>query len=279
MRRFTILVLGVLAVSCGLARAQLVLPGSPVANPPAASPPAPVPPGAVAPAATPSARKTERLTADFVSPTSAVAGRTLRLNGAQGQLILSGRGKDLRIDKLSLAGEVISEPARKCLIDIVGDAPIETRSLGRPDGLERYEAQVPACVFTFDVLEGAVLVPAQGAACVFQAADCQASPGGLWGPDASAPADDSKALARQRSRAEAAAGRALHAIQARLKGRPEADDVVHEDGDWAAHQEDICRGYAQEALSGFCASRMAQARAALLRARFDALDRKPPAQD
>src|SRR5271163_3019254 len=101
MRRFTILVLGVLAVSCGLARAQLVLPGSPVANPPVAAPPAPIPSGAVAPAAAPSARKTERLTADFVSPTSAVAGRTLRLNGAQGQLILSGRGKDLRIDKLS----------------------------------------------------------------------------------------------------------------------------------------------------------------------------------
>jgi hypothetical protein len=278
MRRFPTLVLGVLAISCGLARAQLVLPGSPAAAP-AATPSAPVPPAAIPPAAAPSARKMEKPPADFASPTSAVAGRTLRLNGTQGQLIFSERGKDLRIDKLSLAGEVISEPSRKCLIDIVGEVPIETKSLGRPDGLARFEAEVPACVFTFDILEGAVLVPAENAACVFQAADCQASPGGLWGPDAASPADDSKALAHQRSRAEAAAAHSLHAIQARLKGRPEADDAVHEDSDWAARQDDICRGYAQEAVSGFCASRMAQARAALLKARFDALDHRPSAQD
>jgi hypothetical protein len=278
MRRFPTLALGILALSCELAQAQLVLPGSPAANPPGAAPSAPASPVAVPSAAAPSARKTEK-PADFASPASAVAGRTLRLNGADGQLVLSERGKGLRIDKLSLAGEVISEPARKCLIDIVGDAPIETRSLGRPDGLARYEAQVPACVFTFDILDGAVLVPAQNAACVFQAADCQASPSGLWGPDGAGPADDSKALARQRSHAEAAALRSLHAIAARLKGRPEADDVVHADSDWAARQTEICRGYAQEALSGYCASRMAQARAALLKARFDALDSKPPAPD
>ena len=57
-------------------------------------------------------------------------------------------------------------------------------SVGRPDGLERFEADVPGLPFAFDVLDGAVLVPAQITACVFKAADCQTSPGGLWGPDA-----------------------------------------------------------------------------------------------
>ena len=138
--------------------------------------------------------------------------------------MFSGRGKVLRIDKFSLPGEVISDPSRKCLIDIVGDAPIEAKSLGRPDGLARYEAEIPACPFSFDLLDGAVLVPAQNTACVFQAADCQASPGGLWGPDGASLENDAKSIERQRARADAAAARSLRTLQARLKGRPEADD-------------------------------------------------------
>ncbi len=61
------------------------------------------------------------------------------LNGADGALRISGgeKGKSLLIDKFTLMGEVVSDPAQKCRIDIVADAPIEAKSLGAPDGLAR----------------------------------------------------------------------------------------------------------------------------------------------
>ncbi|MGD0562882.1 MAG: hypothetical protein ABSA66_07295 [Roseiarcus sp.] len=262
----SVAVLGVLAMSCGLARAQLVLPGA-----------APAPLGA--PAGAPAARKSEKATANFASGAADIVGRPLRLNGNAGQLLFSGHGKVLRIDKFSLPGEVISDPSRKCLIDIVGDAPIEAKSLGTPDGLARYEAEIPACLFSFDLLDGAVLVPAQNTACVFQAADCQASPGGLWGPDGANLENDAKSIERQRARADAAAAGSLRTLQARLKGQPEADDMARDEGDFPAQRDDVCRDYEKEAVHGYCASRMAQAHAAHLKARIDALERRPAAQD
>jgi hypothetical protein len=260
-------VLGVLAMGCGLARAQLALPGAV----------APTAPGA--PAEAPAARKAEKATANFASGAAEVVGRPLRLNGNAGQLLFAGGGKGLRIDKLSLPGEVISDPSRKCLIDIVGDAPIEAKSLGRPEGLARYEAEIPACLFSFELLDGAVLVPAQNTACVFQAADCQASPGGLWGPDGANLENDAKSIERQRARADAAAAGSLRTLQARLKGRPDADDVARDESDFPAKRDDVCRDYEKEAVHGYCASRMAQAHAARLKARIDALGRRPADQD
>ena len=260
-------VLALLAMGCSLARAQLVLPGAAAATP------------SREPAGAPAARKSEKSSADFAAGAAAVVGRPLRLNGSQGQLLLSRHGKGLRIDKFSLPGEVISDPSQKCLIDIVGDTPIETKSLGRPDGLARYEAEIPACLFSFDLLDGAVLVPAQSAACVFQAADCQASPSGLWGPDGDNLESAAKSIERQRARADAAAARSLHRLQARLKGRPEADDLARDETDFAARRDDVCRDYEKEAVHGYCASRMAEAHAARLKARIEALERRPAVQD
>jgi hypothetical protein len=145
--------------------------------------------------------------------------------------------------------------------------------------LERYEAEIPACPFSFDLLDGAVLVPAKNAECVFQAADCQASPSGLWGPDAASLESDAKSIERQRALAETAAAGFLHALEARLKGRPEAEDVAREQSDFIARRDDVCRDYDKESAHGYCASRMAQSRAALLKARIDALDRRPAAPD
>ena len=154
MTRFSIAVLGVsmgalgvLAASCGFAGAQIILPG------------AAVPAGSGQPADARPARKPdkpEKSAADFSVGVTAVVGRPLRLDGKRGRLLLSGHGKLVRIDKFSLPGEVISDPSQKCLIDIVGEAPIEAKNLGRPDGLARYQAEIPACPFTFDLLDGAV---------------------------------------------------------------------------------------------------------------------------
>ena len=155
----------------------------------------------------------------------------------------------------------------------------EAKSLGRPDGLARYEAEIPVCTFTFDVVEGAALVPAQNAACVFQAADCRASPGGLWGPDAASLADEAKAIEKARARADDASARLLKRLAARLKGKPEADDLERDQADFVARGQEVCRDYDKESEHGFCASRMAQARAAWLKSRADKLTHEAKTPD
>ena len=204
MKRFWIvgLALALAAALAGGARAQLDLWGAvPATRPgqPAAKAPNPMldeTPGATRSAPQPrKADKTDKTEPEFVVGLASTVGRPLRLNGRDGELTSWAREKALKIAKLTLAGEVISDPTQKCQIDIAGAGPIEAKSLGRPDGLARYEAEIPACRFTFDVVEGGVLVPAQDAACVFQSADCRASPGGLRGQEGDAAAGDTKEIA------------------------------------------------------------------------------------
>ena len=144
-------------------------------------------------------------------------------------------------------------------------------SVGRPDGLEQFEADVSACPFAFDVLDGAVLVPAQITACVFKAADCQTSPGGLWGPDATELQKDAATIEKRRSDAEKAMGKALHAIEERAKDNPDAENLVRDQNGFAGARDDACRGYVKESTFGYCAASLTEARAALLEARLAAL--------
>jgi hypothetical protein len=199
-----------------------------------------------------------------------IAGRDLLQNGADGELRVSGgeKAKSLQVEKFTLMGEVISDPTQKCRIDIVADAPIEAKSLGTPEGLARYSVDIPACPLTFDVLDGAVLAPAQTSACVFQAADCQASPGGLWGPAGASLEKDAKAIAKDRARADATISDSLKRLLARDKGAS-IGALAREQNDFAAQRADICRPYAGEAQHGFCAARLTQARAALLHMRAE----------
>ena len=142
-----------------------------------------------------------------------------------------------------------------------------------------HEAEIPVCTFTFDVVEGAALVPAQNAACVFQAADCRASPGGLWGPDAASLAGEAKAIEQARAHADDASARLLKALQARFKGKPEADSLERELADLVTRGKEVCRDYDKESGTGFCASRMAQVRAAWLKSRADKLAHENKAPD
>ncbi len=276
----------VLAASVGAAQAQLDLsgavaptrPGATAGAAPGLNPAEPtLPPKASAEARKPD--KPDKNAVDFSVSLASAVGQPLKLNGRDGELTLWGRERALKIAKLTLAGEVISDPTQKCRIDIVGEQPIDAKSLGRPDGLPRYEAEIPVCPFTFDVVEGAALVPVQNAACVFQAADCRASPGGLWGPDAASLAAETKAIAQARAHADDAAARLLKTLAARLKGKPEADDVERDEADLVNRGQDICRDYDQEKDHGFCASRMAQVRAAWLKARADKLTRETKTPD
>jgi hypothetical protein len=243
------------------ATAQLALPGAA----------APDTAGAAAKAPSPNKpRKPPAPPASYAPPAAtAVIGRSVLLNGASGEMQFSGRADALRIDRLTLLGEVISSPAQQCRIDVGGGGPIEVKSLGKPDGLLRFAADVPACPFEFDILDEAVLVPAQLGACVFKAADCQASPSGLWGPAGGALEKEAKLIERARARAEAAAAANYRTLEGRLNDPAKASELAREQSRFIADRQDICRNYARESVHNFCATRLTEARAAFLKARID----------
>jgi hypothetical protein len=190
------------------------------------------------------------------------------LNGKSGLLQISGDDKTATIDKLQLAGESVSDSSQRCVVDIVGEKPIQATADGRPDGLERFEADVPACPFSFDVLDGAALAPSQITACVFKAADCQTSPGGLWGPEGASLVGDAAKFVKERAEAEKAMAKAVRAVQDRAADSPEAAELLRDQNGFAGQRDDICRDYAKESVHGYCALRVTQARTALLETRL-----------
>jgi hypothetical protein len=252
-------------LGCGVAHAQLALPGAAETSP------------TDSPAKPAHAKKAHKPSSGKLSPLAApgaesIVGKPLLQNGLAGQLLFSGGDKSLQIDKFTLPGEVVSDPKQKCRIDIVSETPIEAKSEGAPDGLARYSADIPACPLTFDVLDGSVLVPAQTTACVFQAADCQASPSGLWGPDGATLEKDAKAIAKTRRSADASISRILRFIQDRDKAS--SATLTREQTDFASQRDEVCRDYAAEGRHGFCGDRMTEARAALLHKRAEDLQHK-----
>jgi hypothetical protein len=202
---------------------------------------------------------------------ASVVGRPLMLNGKSGLLQISGDDNAIVVDKLQLAGEGVSDSSQRCVVDIVGETPIEATPVGRPHGLARFEAKVSACPISFDVLDGAVLVPSQITACVFKAADCQTTPGGLWGPDGASLAGDAAKIVKERAEAERTMGKLLQLIGDRAQDSARAEDVVRDQNGFAGRRDELCHDYASESVHGFCALRVTEARAALLRARLDEL--------
>ena len=269
-RRFRLLFCGLIAgaLAASEAGAQLVLPGAaPAAPQGATASPAKARTG-VAKSAGASAKGVKPGAAPGVA---SLAGRPLLLNGKSGLLQISGDDKTATIDKLQLAGESVSDSSQRCVVDIVGENPIQATSVGRPDGLLRFEADVPACPFSFDVLDGAALAPSQITACVFKAADCQTGPGGLWGPDGASLVGDAAKFAKERAEAEKAMAKAVRAVQDRASDSPEAADLIRDQNGFAGQRDEICRDYAKESIHGYCALRLTQARTALLETRLSEL--------
>jgi hypothetical protein len=263
------LLLGGLALAAAPTRAQLALPG---ATPDAAAgTPADAPKPKKKAGGAAKGDKSGASASKSAEGVESIDGRPLMLNGGVGLLQLSGRGETLQVDKLSLAGEGVSDAYQRCVVNIVGEQPIAATSDGRPDGLERYQVNVPACPFAFEVLNGAVLVPSQITACVFKAADCQTSPGGLWGPDGGSLGTHAAEIGKQRTRAENAMARALRKLEERAKDNADAANLLREQGSFAGELDDICRDYVKESEHGFCAASVIAARAALLNARLAAL--------
>jgi hypothetical protein len=202
---------------------------------------------------------------------ASLVGRPLMLNGKSGLLQISGDDNAITVERLQLAGEGVSDSSQRCVVDIVGETPIQATNVGRPDGLERFEAKVPACPIVFDVLDGAVLAPTQITACVFKAADCQTTPGGLWGPDGASLVGDAATIIKERAEAERTMGKILHIIEDRAEDSPRAADIVRDQSGFAGQREELCRDYVKETVHGYCALRVTEARAALLQTRLDEL--------
>ncbi|MBV8796407.1 MAG: hypothetical protein JO136_15860 [Hyphomicrobiales bacterium] len=202
---------------------------------------------------------------------ASLVGRPLMLNGKSGLLQISGDDTAITVDKLQLAGEGVSDSSQRCVVDIVGETPIQATNVGRPDGLERFEVKVPACPISFDVLDGAVLVPTQITACVFKAADCQTTPGGLWGPEGGSVVGDAAKIVKDRAEAEKSMGKLVREIEDRAEDNAQAADLVRDQNGFAAQRDELCRDYAKESLHGYCALRVTEARTALLQARLNEL--------
>jgi hypothetical protein len=257
----------VAALAASEARAQLMLPGAAPAEPQGAR----VAPAKHRSSAAASTQAGAGDKAGLVAGIASLAGRPLMLNGKSGLLQISGGDTTATVDKLQLAGESISDSSQRCVIDIVGEKSIEATNVGRPDGLERFEAKVPACPVAFDVLDGAVLVPPQITTCVFKAADCQTIPGGLWGPDGASLVGDAEKIVKERAAAERAMGKILHIIEDRAGDSAQAADLVRDQNGFAGQRDELCRDYAKESVHGYCALRVTEARTALLQTRLDAL--------
>ena len=268
--RFLICGLFAAALAASETRAQLMLPGAAPSEPSGAKI-APVKHRRAGNSTTEAGAGSTGVKAGPAAGIASLAGRSLMLNGRSGLLQISGDDSTATIDKLELAGESVSDPSQRCVVDIVGEKPILATSAGRPDGLMRFEADVPACPIAFDVLDGAVLVPAQITACVFKAADCQTTPGGLWGPDGASLVGDAAKIVKERAEAEKAMAKLVRAIEDRANGSPEAADLARDQNGFAGQRDELCRDYVKESVHGYCALRVTQARTALLQTRLEAL--------
>jgi hypothetical protein len=178
----------------------------------------------------------------------------------------SASDKQVAVSRLSLAGTMISNSRADCQVQ--ADAtPIAVTPLGRPKGVDRLQVGFPACPIMFDVLDGAVLAEAGQAACDFKAADCHVEPAGLWGPTVAefTPARD-KEIERARGHADAEVRANYKALVAATKDRPTIMGFAREQAQFSSTREETCRGYAGEGQHGYCAMKLAEARAVELRA-------------
>jgi hypothetical protein len=253
------------------AHAQLVLPGATAPTPAGAAPAA---------AAAGAIRKPARKTGDSAGPDAGpvavtrapgedtVAGRQFQRNGSAGLMAIEKAASGgLELSKLVLVGYQISRPAELCRVEVSG-ARIALKPAERRQGLISYQADMEACPFSLDVLDGAVRV--RGAVCEFKAADCSADPSGVWGPPgASIGEAEAKNIEKLRAAAEKNARAGFRALLARAgRDKALAKSIVSDQAAFSSAREVACRDYAREDKHGFCASRITEARAVALSAQL-----------
>ncbi len=204
-----------------------------------------------------------------VPAAAGLAGQTLFLNGRKSQVTFALRDKSLTVSRLVLAGDKISSSRDGCQVEVPG-VPFDVADKGKPNGLSRIELASQACPIAFDVLDGAVLAIGEPRPCEFKENDCRVSPLGLWGPQAGALGPDkAKAIERARAQADAAVRTNFKLLLSTTKDKPSIVDYAREQAGFSSTREETCRDYAGEGRHGFCATKLTEARAAALRAKFE----------
>jgi hypothetical protein len=198
-----------------------------------------------------------------------IVGRDLKLNGTLGALRIDRAQGSLRA-QVTLAGSKVSQPTESCSIRLGGGESVPLSSLGRPDGLPRYEAQAPACPIVFDVLEGAVMVTGPADACAIQEADCRAEPRGVWGPEPGGLIPKAAEFEQARGSFEKAVRENYKALGQRA-GPQAVRPIVAEQAAFSSEREQVCRSYAREGVHGFCNARFTEGRAVTLASRLGIL--------
>lgn len=196
-----------------------------------------------------------------------VVGRDLKLNGAGGNLRIERSARGDYTARLTLAGAKVAQPTEACTAAVGGEAGLPLASLGRPDGVPRYELQAPSCPIQLDVLEGGVLVKSPVEACVIAEAGCRAEVAGMWGPEPNGLLSRARDLEQARGAADRAVRENYKALTQRAKPG-EVRAIVSEQAAFSSEREQICRSYAREPGHGFCNTRFTEARGLLLVARL-----------
>ncbi len=237
---------------------------------------------------------------------TSLIGRELRQNGVHGLINFQRQGETLAITRLVLSGERISNRREVCRVEVEG-GPFTASTQSRLGGLKRYAIKIPACPFTFVVLEAAILATvAEGAApvqapastrpdnragntagmCAFTQADCVVHIGGVWGPAGSSISkNDVDQALKARSAAEKNALANYRALIAQAKGdRQKIRSIAAQQASFSSRRAEQCTDYDREEVHGFCSARITEAQAVALRAQLipttfeaesDAPERKP----
>jgi hypothetical protein len=261
--QFPLLLLLAVLLAPAFPRAQIMLPGALQAQPQGGLNASPNSAGGVS--------KPPKLPGLKPPPVQSILGHELTQNGANGIISFRSAAEDgIEIVKLSLMGESLSHPAEPCVVDVAEAGLIKTRFDGRPGGLLHYAVEFPACPFSFDVLEGAVLVSRGPQPCEFNEARCKVDPAGLWGPPGNFIGPDQvKNFERERGRTESDMRVNFRALlSTAAKDKETAKKIVAEQAGFSSAREMTCRTYLKEDVHGFCALRLTQARALALQAAF-----------
>lgn len=250
------------------ALAQLILPGALPAPPAAAATgkkAAPGKDGIAGPDV--AARRKPAAVAVKAAGEDGLLGRELHLNGKSGRIGFARDGSDLAVSFLTLEGLQISHPDDACRVDVVAGKPLAAKAVGKPQGSPRFQVALEACPFAFDVLEGAILVPAMPQICEIKAADCRVDPAGLWGPrGASISPERAKEIEKARTHAETAMRENFKALLANASGKAATKATAGDQAGFSSARSIICRDYAREDKHGFCSLRVTEARSLALRA-------------
>lgn len=190
-----------------------------------------------------------------------IVGKPLHLDGNRSTIEFSRSGTDLQVAKLTLTGDRMSRSGESCRIEVSG-TPLKVTPRESDVGLHRYQVGFPACSFSFDALDGAILVTNEGKACELKEADCRTDPEGLWGVGAAEfDPKTSKDMLGTRARVEKTMRSNFRSLYDRNKGdKPLRKLIVQEQAGFSSVREEICRDYAQEPEYGYCALRVTEAR-------------------